>query len=185
MSPGALPDPLPAWPERASERLPEILETKVTLAGVRKAFRCRVLARGPGEVVVLFVSDRPYQVADLPLPAGTVTFGYFWSSRPYNVYHWMTPAGVTLAHYCNLSDRTVISIDALEWRDLAVDVLIRADGRVEVLDEHELPEDLDAPTRDAVGRAQAELVATAPQVAREIGGRSRALWSRLAGAEAP
>ena len=35
----------------------------------------------------------------------------------------------------------------LEWRDLTVDVLATPAGRLEVLDEDELPADLDAATR--------------------------------------
>src|SRR5262245_21095970 len=121
-----------------SAGLSEITETKETLGGARKSFLCRLVARVPGEAVLLYVSDRTWRVADLELPAGTVTFGYFWADREYNVYHWMTPAGVTLALYVNLADQTVVEASRVAWRDLAVDLLVRGE-RIDALDEAELP----------------------------------------------
>jgi hypothetical protein len=70
--------------------------------------------------------------------AGTVSFGHFWTDRPYNVYHWMDgTTGATIGYYVNLADSTRVDGDLLEWRDLAVDILIRPDGNVTVLDEDE------------------------------------------------
>src|SRR5882757_7138778 len=96
--------------------LTEILEIKETLAGVRHEFQCRAIARGAGDVVVLFVLPAERVVDGLVLAAGTVTFGHFWQQRPYNVYHWMTPAGATIAFYVNLADRTTIDERRLTFR---------------------------------------------------------------------
>src|SRR5439155_20504502 len=84
--------------------LPEITEIKETLAGTRKTFQCHVIDRTPGAVVVLFISRAPVRVHDIELPAGTITFGYFWVDRGFNVYHWMSPTGTTLAFYVNVAD---------------------------------------------------------------------------------
>jgi predicted RNA-binding protein associated with RNAse of E/G family len=155
---------------------PEILEIKETLAGARQTFTCRAIARRAGEVVVLFVLPADRAVDGLLLPAGTVTFGYFWGDRPYNVYHWMTPAGVTIAWYVNVADRTRIDETTLAFRDLAVDVLLPAQGAPRVLDEHELPADLAPPLRAQIDAARALVLATAADLRQEVDARSTALW---------
>jgi predicted RNA-binding protein associated with RNAse of E/G family len=165
--------------------LGEIVEIKETLAGVRQTFHCRAVARGPGEVVVLFVLPAARTVDGLLLPAGTVTFGHFWEDRPYNVYHWMTPAGATIAFYVNLSDRTRIEEAQLAFRDLSVDILLPPQGPPRVLDEDELPVTLDAPTRAVIEAARATVLAQASALCQEVDGRSRALWPEVFGGPRP
>src|SRR6185369_5367660 len=143
-----------------------ITETKRTLTGGQKTFPCRVLDRAAAALTVLFVSDRAYQVGGLDLPTGTVTFGHFWAARPYNVYHWLTPGGATLGLYFNLADNTQIGPTTLSYRDLTVDLLARPGAVPQVLDQDELPADLDQGTRQRIARAlhtaQADLVQLGP-----------------------
>jgi predicted RNA-binding protein associated with RNAse of E/G family len=161
--------------------LPTIVETKRTLTGTQKTFACRVLARTRDALTVLFVSDRPYQVAGLELPTGTVTFGHFWAARPYNVYHWLTPTGATLGLYFSLADEIVIGPDALSYRDLTVDLLALPGAAAAVLDEHELPPELDATTRQRITRALHTAEADLPQLQPLLEARADALWSQLFG----
>lgn len=86
---------------------------------------------------------RDVQLEDLLLREGTVSLGYFWEDRPYNVYHWIDEQQDSVALYFNVADGTRITKQAIEWRDLTIDVLITPDGRCRVLDEHELPADID------------------------------------------
>jgi hypothetical protein len=170
-----------APPESPPESLPEILEVKATLDGAHKQFRCRRLALAPGAVTVLFVSDRSYLVAGLTLAPGTVTFGHFWEDRPYNVYHWLDPDGRTLAHYFNLAADTHIQPDTLRWLDLAIDVLVRPGAAPEVLDEHELPADLDPQRRAAVDAARAAVLAGHAAVIAALEAHADQLWPRITG----
>lgn len=162
--------------------LPPIIETKRSLTGPDKTFACRVLSRGPDSLTVLFVSDRRYEVGGLTLPAGTITFGHFWSDRPYNVYHWLAAgAGKTLAYYMNISDQTALNHAHLSFRDLAVDVLARPGHPPVVLDEDEVPADVPATLRtyldESVAAARADLPALIPQLEQE----ADRIWSRLFG----
>jgi uncharacterized protein len=163
----------------------DILETKETLDGTRQTFRCRALARRPGEVVVLFLLPEARSVHGHLLPAGTVTFGYFWADRPYNVYHWMTRTGATIAFYVNLVEDTRIEDDTLFFRDLTVDVLLPGDPRLRprVLDENELPVTLDAATRARIEDARAMVLEQAPALREELEHRSRLLWPEAFPAE--
>jgi len=155
--------------------LPEITEIKETLAGTRKTFHCHVVDRQPGSLVVLFVSKAPVRVHDIDLPAGTVTFGYFWVERNFNVYHWMSPSGATLAFYVNLCDGTRIE-DILHWRDLTVDILIPPSGEAVVLDEDEIPLALDSTTRARIDRAKQDVLTRAGALRVELEAHSDALW---------
>ena len=94
---------------------------------------------------------------DILLRAGTISLGYFWENRPYNVYHWIDEAGNTVALYFNIADSTRIAAATVEWRDLAVDVLISSDGCCRVLDEDELPADIDPALRRYIETARNDL----------------------------
>ena len=136
---------------------PTITEIKHTLAGERKTFDCELLQRSAGEVVVIYRMPRDVQLEDILLRRGTVSLGYFWADRPYNAYHWIDERLDSVALYFNISDRTRIGEQSIEWRDLAVDILISPDGRCRVLDEDELPADLDAALRAYIDATRDEL----------------------------
>lgn len=121
-----------------------IKEIKSTLGGTSKEFDCELLTRDRGEAVVIYRMPQDVKLEDVLLSKDTVSLGYFWEDRPYNVYHWIDPRQDTVALYFNIADGTRISRQSIEWRDLTVDVLITPDGRCRVLDEHELPVDIDA-----------------------------------------
>jgi hypothetical protein len=136
---------------------PTITEIKHTLAGERKTFDCELLQRSASEVVVIYRMPRDVQLEDILLRRGTVSLGYFWADRPYNAYHWVDQRLDSVALYFNISDRTHIGEQSIEWRDLAVDILISPDGRCRVLDEDELPADIDADLRAYIDAARDEL----------------------------
>lgn len=120
-----------------------ITEVKTTLAGERKEFDCELLNRARHETVVIYRMPRDRRLEDVVLPEGSISLGYFWDHKPFNVYHWIDDKRQTLALYFNICDSTQISESRIAWRDLCVDVLITPDGRCRVLDEDELPDDLD------------------------------------------
>jgi predicted RNA-binding protein associated with RNAse of E/G family len=165
------------------DALPEITEVKETLAGTRKTFLCHVIERREGALVVLFVSKAAVRVHDLELPAGTVTFGHFWEGRAFNVYHWMTPSGPTLAFYVNLAESTAIDPRRLFWRDLTIDILIPPLGEPVVLDEDELPAGLDEAARARIEGAKREVLARAADLRIELEAAADRLWPRVFGEE--
>ena len=159
--------------------LPEILELKRTLDGREKRFACRLIEGDRRQAVVLFISPAAMHVHGIDLPAGTITFGHVWTDRLYNVYHWLDARGDTIGFYFNLSDQTVIADARIEWRDLTLDVLATPAGRLEVLDEDEVPPDLDAATRARIEEAKRAILADPRGLITEIEARSRALYPRV------
>jgi hypothetical protein len=151
---------------------PTILEVKETLTGERREFPCTLLAVAQDEVVLLYRLPYETSVADLFLPAGTLSLGYFWTMRPYNAYHWLTTDGHTLGLYFNISDRPHLTSQRMVWRDLVVDVLVTPDGRCRVLDEDEVPVDVDPSLRLRIEAARDELLRQHKALLAEVEARS-------------
>jgi len=156
-----------------------ILEVKETLKGERKEFPCTPCAVAEDEVVILYKVPREGRVEDVVLPAGTLSLGYFWATRPYNAYHWVTPKGKTIGLYFNISEGADITPQQVVWRDLVVDVLVTPDGRCRVLDEDELPVEMDVSLRQRINGIREELVRQHETLLAEIEARSVCLLRKL------
>jgi predicted RNA-binding protein associated with RNAse of E/G family len=158
-----------------TEELPAIIEVKRTLAGVEKRFDCRLLARTETHVAVLWIAPEAMHVHGVDLPAGTISIGHFWTDRSYNVYHWMRSDASTIGFYFNLADSTVVTPQQLSWRDLTVDVLALPGGRLEVLDEDELPPVLADDARAHLEAGKSAILSAPAAVMAEVEAASRAL----------
>jgi predicted RNA-binding protein associated with RNAse of E/G family len=156
-----------------------ITEVKTTLAGERKLFDCELLTLTAGEAVVIYRMPRDIMLEDLLLPRGSRSLGYFWEDRAYNVYHWVDDNLQTLALYLNICDNTRISPAQIAWRDLTVDILITPDLRCRVLDEDELPDDIDSKLLSRINATRDVLCADAARLLLEFEARSRSLLSEV------
>lgn len=151
------------------------MERKHRLDGTSVDFACeRLLVEPPKRAVLRYVvpEERALEGSSLILPAGTVTIAHYRGERPYCVYHWLA-GGRTLAYYCSVSEPPTIAEDIVEYRDLAVDVLLDRAGSATVLDEDELPDDLASPLRAIVSRALGELTGQSRRIVAEIERESR------------
>ena len=158
----------------------DVLEVKRTLGGGVRTYPCQAVEMTGDRAVLLYTLPQPGRVADLVLPAGTLTIAYYWADRPYNIYHWISPEGETLAYYFNLSGPVFFTHDTVEWEDLEVDIMVTPDGRARVLDEDRLPEG--AATRlGEIARGRARVLREFPQVVREVEAASRTLLARQGG----
>jgi predicted RNA-binding protein associated with RNAse of E/G family len=154
-----------------------ITERKTRLDGSVVDYLCEPLVVEPGRrAVVRYVTerDRSLEGTDLVLRAGTVTIGHFWTDRPYNVYHWLE-GGRTIALYVNIATDTAIDEKAVAYTDLVVDVLVRPSGAIEILDEDELPPELDPKHRLAIAKALETCVTEVRRLIAEIERETRAL----------
>jgi predicted RNA-binding protein associated with RNAse of E/G family len=152
-----------------------ILEVKEKLSGEQHEFASDLLALGEGEAVSLYTLPRDGQLGGVELAAGTRCLGHFWATRPYNVYHAVDADGRAIVYYINLSDRTVITPEVIHWRDLIVDVVITSDGECLVLDEDELPDDLEPALLAMIEAARDDLVRDHPALVAELEERAASL----------
>lgn len=119
----------------------QITEIKWRLNGTHASYLCGVADREHDRVILWYEHDREWMVADgrLVLPKGTLSLGYFWTDRNYNIYHFINPAEKsTLGYYINISDRPILRTERLEWTDWILDILIAPTLGTLVLDEEEL-----------------------------------------------
>ena len=156
-----------------------LTEIKTTLSGRTDRFLCDVVERDAERVVLLYRLPRNYTLHGLPIPKGGPSIGYFWRSRPYNLYHFHDLDARTVAYYFNVGDVVRIDGQELEWHDLAVDVLATPTGRVEVLDEDELPPDLDPATRAYIDTARDTILANLANLTAEAERESAVILRRL------
>ena len=133
------------------------LEHKSRPDGRTQDFACELVLRQAGLAVLRFILPHANRIGPLALPAGGLTYGFFWEGRPYNLYWWLTPDGRTLGYYFNLGDHLTIGPDELSWRDLGVDILVVPGHDPLILDGEEVPPGL-AP---ALAAYQAEAKAMA------------------------
>lgn len=152
-----------------------IIEVKEKLNGERHEFASALLSRMADEVISLYTLPGDGALGGVPLSSGTRCLGYFWTARPYNIYHAVDDHGRTLVVYINLSDRTIITPEAITWRDLIVDLVITPDGQCRVLDEDELPDDIDPALLAEINAARDNLLATYPALITDLERRTATL----------
>lgn len=141
-------------------------EPLVIERGVRTVLLCRI---HEAEVVA---------GGRMTLESGTLSVGYFWCDRPYNVYHWLY-GGRTLLHYVNIGRFVSLGADALIWDDYAVDVLAYPGGVVEVIDQDEIPDTVDDATRAFIRDATAAVLGEIDAIVAAVDAETQSL--RLTG----
>lgn len=173
-----MPEPVPAKPVS----LAPVIERKHRLDGSQVDFPCRVCSLQPGrEAVIYYLTDRSWEIipSQVAIPLGSHSFGYFWQDRPYNVYHWVKPSGVTLGYYFNVARDTQIRPDIVEWWDLVLDYWLSPLGEGVFLDEDELSEYIDPGDRSYIAHAKAILLQDSTAIADEIASISQAYLSQI------
>jgi predicted RNA-binding protein associated with RNAse of E/G family len=150
-----------------------ITERKARFDGSVQEFVCHALVVEPGKrALIRYEVDRDWHVGDLVIGKGAYTVGHFWADRPYNVYHWLKD-GKTLAYYFNVGLVDEISETLVAWRDLIIDVLVKPDGSIDILDEDEVPEDLPSDHRRTIAQALEQIVTNPNRLTKEIDRESR------------
>jgi predicted RNA-binding protein associated with RNAse of E/G family len=111
-----------------------ILEVKRHVDGREEVFDCERVLVTPNEAVVRF--RIPVDVGIVP--AGTMTLGFFWRWRNYDLYRFTSPEGEVLGHRFDVVSEVRIAPDRVRYLDLLLDVLVTADGTVTVEDEDDV-----------------------------------------------
>ena len=93
---------------------------------------------------------------------GTVSYEYYWLDRWYNVFRFHEPDGTFRNFYCNINMPPEFANGVLDFVDLDIDVLVKPDMSVEVLDEEEYAKnaisfDYSADVQENVEKSLAEL----------------------------
>ena len=150
-----------------------IEEYKDVLVGRPKQFRCELVEFTETAAVVIYQLQNKVVLEETCMPAGTISFGYFWQERNYNIYHFLSTAGQTLGFYFNISDSTQIDETRIYWRDLVVDIFITPDGICRVPDEDEVPEDISTQLSVLIDQTRDHILEQSIQIIDEVDQTSR------------
>jgi hypothetical protein len=107
-----------------------VIERKQKPDGSVAEFRVQLAHAEPGVMVVRFIVPPPGGRPGMPvhIPAGTVSDGYFWADRPYNVYRMRAPDGSLVAHRWDAVTAVELTDEGVTYRDLAWDWWLLPDG---------------------------------------------------------
>jgi len=68
---------------------------------------------------------------------GTISYEYYWLDRWYNIFRFHEPDGNFRNYYCNINMPPTYQNNVLDYVDLDIDVLVRDDLSLKMLDEDE------------------------------------------------
>lgn len=156
-----------------------ILERKQKPDGSWREYECGLLHLEPGLAVVEFRMAGGGNVYHPPvdIPPRSVSHGWFWTRRPFNLYRMHGPDGSLLAHRFDAVAGVRLSRDVVEYRDLVLDWWVLPDGTLIEEDRDEFEELLGA------GKLTADDVAAAGTAARAIFSRYRHIIDGVEAAE--
>ncbi len=100
-----------------------VVERKIKPDGTVRDYACTLLLLQRGLAIVEFVMARGGAIFGTPIevPPGSVSHGYFWARRPYNLYRMRDPQGRILAHRFDAVAGVRLSPSVIAYRDLALD----------------------------------------------------------------
>ncbi len=98
------------------------IERKRKPSGEQQSFQCDYLANGPGFALIRFEITRPGAFATpIPIPVGTVSYGFFWQHRPYDAYRLVDRSGHIVAHRFDAVTNVRITAREVTFDDLVLD----------------------------------------------------------------
>lgn len=111
-----------------------ITEVKRHPDGAEHRFDCELVLRRPHLVVVLFEHWHGRSAGGFDIPAGSRTYGFFWSRRPYSLYRIAGPDGTLIAHRYDIVQDVRLGDREVSYLDLLLDIWVTPDGAVLIED---------------------------------------------------
>jgi len=115
-------------------------ETKHHFGKPTEVYACELVRREPGHVVLRYVADRSFVLAESSIPRGTVTLAHYWTHRGYVYWELSAADGAPVGRLWHLCRDVRLSDDRVEYQDLLLDVWAPAGGPARLLDEDQLAE---------------------------------------------
>ena len=114
----------------ATERT--VIERKLKPDGTVREYPCTLLHLERGLAVVAFVMARGGTIPGLPvvIPPGSVSYGYFWKRRPYNLYRMKRGDGSIIAHRFDALAEVSLGAGVVSYRDVVLDWWVLPGGEI-------------------------------------------------------
>lgn len=119
----------------------KISERKVKADGSLHEYSCDLLFLTTEVAIIAYTMARGGTLPDVGLKVepGSVSYGYFWANRPYNLYRMKRPDGSIIAHRFDAVADVVLSREVISYRDTVLDWWL-VDGVLTEEDADELEE---------------------------------------------
>ena len=158
---------------------PAVTERKQKADGTWREYGCELLHLEPGLAVVEFRMQQGGAIFGTPIevPPGSVSHGWFWTRRPYNVYRMRRADGTLIAHRFDAVADVRLSPETVEYRDLVLDWWVMPDNTLIEEDRDEFDELV------AAGKLSAKDLAAAGAAERAVFSRYRHIIDGVAEGE--
>lgn len=140
-------------------------QRKRYLPGEEVTFACELVDLQDGFGILKYVVPHQLRFRNLLVPQGIISYGFFWTDRPYNLYMWVDEHGDVLGCYFNVAETVTLSREEFVWIDLFVDILVvpgpegeSAQARIQLLDEDQVPETLDETVQATIALGKCEVL---------------------------
>jgi len=125
----------------------EITERKIRYDSKFVDYKCWLLRDQNQSRVLFHIIKESFTMQfnqfNITIPVGSYRIAYYWKNRPYNLYFWRDKKGKYLASYFNIVKNTKFEERMVSFEDLIIDVLALPNGEYFILDENELPKELE------------------------------------------
>lgn len=121
----------------------KIIERKITLSGKEFIYNCNLICREDRRGILKYEVKKHHKVGNLDIKPHTITYAFYNKDKPFILYKWFDVKGKLMGNYFNISDSLHLFEEEFRWRDLTVDVMVYPDFRIDILDEKEIPEEID------------------------------------------
>jgi len=117
-----------------------IEEIKVHKNRETQRFRCSLLHRAAGYLVLFYRAEQPGRIKDIVIPKGSTTIAHYWAGRGYVLWRMYGTDSSLIGNLFHICRDVTITETAVQYLDLIIDIWIPAHGAPRVLDEDELEE---------------------------------------------
>ena len=145
----------------------QCFEVKKYYDGSERKFPCQLLILENGFGIIKYVMENDFQLEHILLPKGTISLGFFWENRNYNVYQWYS--GIKpIARYFNISDFPHLTKEKFIWTDWIIDILVDGNNEIKILDEDELASIKNNRILTTIERTKKEILQNLDKIITEI-----------------
>jgi len=117
-----------------------IEEIKVHKNKETQRFRCSLLHREAGYLVLFYRAEQPGRIKDIVIPKGSTTIAHYWTGRGYVLWRMCGADSSLIGTLFHICRDVFITKTSVQYLDLIVDIWIPDRGEPLVLDEDELEE---------------------------------------------
>jgi hypothetical protein len=146
-----------------------VIERKLKPDGSVREYPCELVHLAGGLAIIRFLMAKGGEIFGTPVvvPPGSVSYGFFWKARPYNLYRMKRADGSLIAHRFDALTDVRLSREVIEYRDLVLDWWVMPDDTILEEDRDELDAAI------ASGTMTAALQQTAAEATRQVYNRYR------------